>query len=335
MNGSSTNSVISTPCSYLLPVDEDRQSLQGYFIASIVIMSVITIPTIFLNGLVLVGIWRSPPLHTPSNVLICGLAASDLGAGVSVMPMFIATSVAYSEGILDIWCKVQTLSNLITPFFAGVSFVTITLISVDRMIALKFHLRYASVVTISRCLGSLVCLWIAGLVICSSHLWYVKFLHWATVFIFSLCLGLCTFNNATILLILRYHRVEIKRLQTQIEANQDPKDNLNTRTNIAQRRKSSSNMLWVYGLFIACYAPFLVVRIFKNLTTGHTKATFIAFTFTYFLVFCNSFLNPILYCMKMRPVRRSILALLPDPLRRCLAKHKVEPNNDILKVFGH
>lgn len=324
MNGNSTNELSSTACSFLLPRDEDRQSLHGYFIASIAIMSLITVPTILLNALVLVAIWRSPLLHTPSNVLLCGLAASDLGAGVTVMPIFIATSVAYSDGILQVWCEARTLTNLITPFFAGISFVTITLISVDRMIALKFHLRYATVVTTSRCLRALVALWIAGLVISSSHLWYMKFLHWATVVVFCLCLGLGTFNNATILMILRHHRVEIRRLQVQIEANQDPKDHANT--NVAQRRKTSSNMLWVYGLFVVCYAPFLIVRIFKNFATGHTKATFIAFTFTYFLVFCNSFLNPILYCMKMRAVRRSILALMPDSLRTYLAKPRVEKN---------
>ena len=325
MNESSTNSVSSHSCTFLLPREDDRESLHGYFIASVTIMSLITIPTILMNALVLVGIWRSPLLHTPSNILLCGLAASDLGAGVSVMPMFIATSVAHSENMLQIWCQVRTLSNLVTPFFAGVSFVTLTLISVDRMIALKFHLRYASVVTIRRCLQSLVALWIAGVIISSSYLWYVTFLHWTTVFVFGVCLSLCTFNNATILLVLRHHRVEIKRLQIQIEANQHPNDRSNT--NMAQRRKTSSNMLRVYGLFILCYAPFLVVRVFKNFTTGHTKTTFIAFTFTYFFLYCNSFLNPILYCMKMRAVRKSVLTLLPAPLRTSLAKLKAE--NDI------
>lgn len=325
MNETASDSPSFNACSFLLPRNEDRQSLYGYFVASTAIMSLIIIPTILLNTLVLAAVWKSPLLHTPSNVLICGLAASDLGVGVSIMPIIIATSVAYSEDILHVWCQARTLSNLIAAFFAGVSFVTITLISVDRMIALKFHLRYGSVVTCKRCVLSLVALWIAGMVISSSHLWYVKFLHWVTVFVFSLCLSLCTFNNATILLILRRHRVEIARLEAQIEVNQDPKENVNL--NMAQRRRTSSNMLWVYGLFVLCYAPFLIVRIFKNFTTGHTKTTFIAFTFTYFMVFCNSFLNPILYCMKIRAIRRSVMALLPKSLRTCLvSKPRVENN---------
>jgi hypothetical protein len=88
-------------------------------------------------------------------------------------------------------------------------------------------------------------------------------------------------------------------------------------------------MLLVSVLFLLCYAPCLVVRIFKNFANGHTKASFIAFTFTYFMLYANSLLNPILYCMKMRAVRKAMLILLPQCIQTCLKEPSPALENNV------
>ena len=42
------------------------------------------------NGLVLIGtIWKTPSLHSPSNVLLFGLALSDSVVGLIVQPLYV------------------------------------------------------------------------------------------------------------------------------------------------------------------------------------------------------------------------------------------------------
>ena len=41
------------------------------------------------NALVLHAVWKTPSLRSPSILLLCGLASTDLAVGVVVQPLFI------------------------------------------------------------------------------------------------------------------------------------------------------------------------------------------------------------------------------------------------------
>ena len=45
------------------------------------------------NSLVLITKWRTPRLHSPSNVLLAGQVLSDLGVGLVCQPAMIATAM--------------------------------------------------------------------------------------------------------------------------------------------------------------------------------------------------------------------------------------------------
>jgi len=319
MNETSTScSILSHECTFQM-----RSNVVGdlytLFTCTAVLMSLLIPPTILLNAVVIVGIYKTPSLHSPSNVLLCGMALTDLGAGAVAMPIFVIVSVAYATNSPSLWCDVDLLSKVLVTPFSGVSFVTLTLISLDRMIALQFHMRYTSIVTNRRVVSALVVVWIAAFFISSSHLWNVKIMEWSTVGIFTLCLITCSFNNAIIFRILHRHRVAIAHQQQQVQLNQST-DNIN----MAQRRKTSSTMLWVYLLFILCYAPFLAVRVLRNFYGKNTKALYIAFSIPYTIMYVNSLLNPVLYCIKMRPIRKAVFGLIPTKLRCCMRLNVLE-----------
>ena len=50
----------------------------------------LSVLTIVGNALVLVAVWRTPSLRSPSVILLCGLATTDLAVGLLVHPLFLS-----------------------------------------------------------------------------------------------------------------------------------------------------------------------------------------------------------------------------------------------------
>lgn len=191
------------------------------------------------------------------------------------------------------------------------------------MFALQYHMRYATIVTTRRIKIALCFVWITCFLFSASYIWQEKIMNWSSVIVFTLCFSLCTVNNIIVFRVLQRHRVEIAQVRKQLQANNvqvDQKDNSATQTNMAQSRKSSKNMLWVYLIFIACLAPFLIVRSARNIRgpRGQTKTMNMLFNLSYSILYLNSLFNPIFYCIKMRPIRKAVLKLIPEKVRLCL-----------------
>ena len=105
------------------------------------------------NALVLIAVRRTPSIHSPSMTFLYSLAVSDLLVGLIVQPLYIANTLTNI-------CVLKLLTGMIAFFVCGVSLYSITAISVDRLIALLFHLRYASLVTKSRVRYTILVIWL-------------------------------------------------------------------------------------------------------------------------------------------------------------------------------
>ena len=79
--------------------------------------------------------------------------------------------------------------------------------------------------------------------------------------------------------------------------------------NVVQYKKTFNNMLWISGLLLLCYLPYLssFVAIFA---VGLNNSTRFALQFCAIAIYCNSSLNPILYCWKITELRENVVALL-------------------------
>ena len=129
------------------------------------------------NTLVLHGIWKTPSLRSPSILLLCCLAFSDLSVGAIVQPLFVAkdfiTLYSESQVLKDIFCDVY---NVFGFCVCGISLCTVTAISVDRLIALQKPLQYPSIVTNSRVACTLGTIWAVCVLLASSEVWAERFL---------------------------------------------------------------------------------------------------------------------------------------------------------------
>ena len=61
---------------------------------TIIANCVVNIPLAFVaftgNALVLYAVWKTPALRSPSILLLCGLASTDVCVGLIAQPLFIA-----------------------------------------------------------------------------------------------------------------------------------------------------------------------------------------------------------------------------------------------------
>ena len=100
------------------------------------------------NTLILVALRRESSLHPPSKLLFHNLATTDLCVGLVAEPL----NVAY-------WM------SLVYDVLASVSILTLTAISVDRLLALLLGLRYKQVVTLKRTYAVVTTFWVVSCVV--------------------------------------------------------------------------------------------------------------------------------------------------------------------------
>ena len=116
-------------------------------IAACVFNSIFALPTVLANALILAAFWKTPSLRQPSSILLCGLALTDLGVGLLVQPFFSVLKLGQMT-CAPIADRVGwIMAEGVGMFLAAASALTMTAISVERYLALFFHMRYEVLVT--------------------------------------------------------------------------------------------------------------------------------------------------------------------------------------------
>ena len=105
------------------------------------ITSILVLPTILLNALVVIAVATRHRLRTPSNILLASMAGTDLFTGLVVQPIAVA---AHLKRILSDgpFCTLETVYMQLWSGSALNSFSHLVLIGIDRFIAVKKPLRY-------------------------------------------------------------------------------------------------------------------------------------------------------------------------------------------------
>ena len=244
-------------------------------------------------------IWRTASLHSPSHIFLFGLALSDFGVGLFVQPMFIV--------FLVIQLKTATynahywnLFRFVQAVFVAATALTLTTVSVDKLMALTFHLKYNAVLTIKRACIVLFLIWIASIGYGSTLLFSRRLHRDLNIVIFTSCLVVNSVAYFVIYRIARRHRLQIHK-QAQVLA-QPGKGNLNMKN----YRKSVISMLFIFILFLICYVPYLFVRVFTHFALWNPIQIGLALRLSVTIVYFNSCLNPLIYCWRMRELRRGM-----------------------------
>ena len=249
--------------------------------------------SIFGNTMVITAVVTTPSLRSPSIILLCGLAVSDLVVGLIVQPIYIAKELASVYFL-------KRLTRTIAVSFCGISFATMAIISVDRFLALHCHMSYNTLVTKARVKYTLIIIWLIHLVLLSGvKFWYLSVYIFYTLHIIYIVAS--TISYIGIYRIVRRHQLQIQAQQQAVDLSNTE---LNT-YNLMPLSRTAANTFVFYMCTILCYFPWFIYRIFysDNLVTN----TETAWIFTATLVFANSAINPFLYCWRLSELRIAVM----------------------------
>ena len=264
-----------------------------------VINSFLSITAFLGNTLILVALHKESSIHPPSKLLFRTLATTDLCVGIIAEPLAVTSWMLMVKEQWDICCYTSVVGFVTGYILCSVSLVTLTAISVDRLLALLLGLRYRQIVTLMRIYVILIVFSVLSIVFTLMYLWNREITSWCGKIVISLCLVCSVFSYAKLFFVLRHNQTQVQNHIHQGQLGHT------VPLNIARYRKTVSSALWVQLALVVCYLPY-VILVALNDQKQLTSSLFLAREFTETLIFLNSSLNPILYCWKIREVRQAV-----------------------------
>ena len=258
--------------------------------------------TTVANLLVIISIWRTPSLHSPSNILLVGLAFTDFAIGSVTLPSSIIAHVAKITRDHTLFCNAYLTSCLSGYGLCGVSLVTVAAVSMDRYFAIHYHLRYQEIVTTKRTLSFLAIAWVVGslkTVLLPFESIAFPYLNVSFGFV---GLDIVLYVSLSIQRVVRRHQREIAA-QMRVQPDRQ--------VNLSQFKKSFVNMQILCWSLLICYLPSMILHCIVALS-GYTTAKQSAIEFAMFLVHFNSALNPFIYCWRNPHIRAAVKKLILD-----------------------
>lgn len=270
-------------------------------VAVLVLNCIFCLTAIVQNLPVIAAILKTRSLQTPSNVLLCSLALTDLTAGCVVHPIFVAFKAQLLQDRFS--CTLVLIKEGMVIYTCVLSMLTLLAISLERLMALRLHLRYRELVTIPRVLTVVITTWLSwGLVVCAWPLglgiYAVSLISVVIIMVVAMALAVIC---AIIFRILRRHQ-KVIRDQTKLHAEE-------ART-LLRSRKSAAAILYVVVLFFVFYSPCAYATIVFNITKDFNIAQNILWDITVTVAMMNASVNPVLYYWKMGNIRRAVKNLL-------------------------
>ncbi|XP_022810182.1 adenosine receptor A3-like, partial [Stylophora pistillata] len=258
-----------------------------------------SITAILGNLLILIALRKVTLIHPPTKLLFRCLAVTDICVGIISQPLFTVGLIDERIIVSSFIDVIRVCSSLI---LCGVSLLTSTAISVDRLLALLLGLRYRHVVTLRRVRALIIFCWF--LVAASfGRLYFSSFFPYEYIVLLFSSLIISTTSYAKIYFRLRQQLLHVQGL-VHNQQQQPPSGVVPTALNVARYKKTVSAIAWIQlGLF-ACYSPICVnpMLVHFGVLSGEPIIVYISYS----LLYLNSSLNPILYCWKIREVKQAV-----------------------------
>ena len=283
---------------------DDELAVADYFFSVLaIVLNLLTCPpTILLNALIITAIKTKRRLQTNYNILLASLAGTDLAVGIAAQPAFITQEIyRLTGGSPNVYCKMYSIAQLATICFCLVSLFHLALISIERFVAMKYSLRYESIVNKSRLTVAVAGSWlivmvyfitriIPGVKAIPAHI-----LATASLLVIPYC-------HISVYFVCRRHTNQIKSEQVSQEA---------SAKFLAERKAWKTTSFIILGVF-TCYLPGLLRSLaFQSsprVSIQRMSTSFYPLGFSCFML--NSLCNPIIYCWRSKEIREALKQLL-------------------------
>lgn len=278
---------------------------EKYYIYTLIAANILLVLAASLgNALILVALPKVSSLHPPTKLMFQCLTVTDLGVGVIAQPVFVIHLMSTVHELVQLCHTAVAINEVAAGSLLGVSLVTLTAISVDRLLALSLGLQYRHKVTLQRVRALLIFFWFVNISVSIVRIFWNYFvISTAISAVIFLFLAISAFSYAKIYLTLRRRYAMQEDIVQQELPNSE--DGMNRPLNIARYRRTVSTALYVQLSMIACYLPFGIVSTIQY-EKGYSPSINLAFLLAATLGGLNSALNPILYCWKINGVRQGV-----------------------------
>ncbi|XP_020892178.2 melanocyte-stimulating hormone receptor [Exaiptasia diaphana] len=277
-----------------------------------------SIAAILQNSIIIWTVRKHLELHQPSFVLLACLAFADLLSGSTSQPSWVAYRLAEYYQMWRVACCSYTIFKL-SNLWHYVSFLTLTIITIDRFLALHYHLRYMEMVTIPRVLVAYGMIWITSIALLVPTFTNDYALT-------AIVLLTASFLCFIIILMCYYQIYKITRRHHRQIRNQDSTHSMaHHKSRMIKIKKSSTTYLLVTMVLFVSVFP-VIAYFVSYIVIGYKGFVVWFLDVSVALWLLTTAINPMVYFWRMTELRRAVKMEMKRSLRR---------NNNIIDPGNH
>ena len=212
------------------------------------------------------------------------------------------------------YCDFDKTTLVITMFTGLVCLHLLTLISIERYVAIKHSLRYAVIATPRRLKKAVVFCWVIALIeiipyglmaLIPATLKYTKQVQYIDKILTAfLLVNICAivYSNAYIL-------SEARRQNKRLQSEQVPQEEARR---LKKETKAARTLTVVLVALFVCYLPILAIKVLWHALTKlvELRVLYVMLWWCVFFSLLNSVVNPLIYCWRQKKFRNAFLKLL-------------------------
>ena len=274
------------------------------FAITAIILNILSFPvTILMNVLVLMAVKTRRRLQSNYNILLACLAGTDPLVEAASEPTFIAGQIYVIKDLsLTEYCRYFKETHLIffNPVFASMSHLT--LISIERFVALKYTFRYVTIVTKLRLKIVVVSSWVIACgpaILQSLSGQFQTITRVTTILLGYFNISLILFCHLSVYFVTRRHEKQIKCEQVSPQAAAD----------FAKEKKALKTTRIIVMALVVCILPMIVYGVFLQAffksSSYIVNVIVLSHPVMLSIISLNSLCNPIIYCFIKKTFRKT------------------------------
>jgi len=260
---------------------------------------------ILLNALVIMAIKTKRRLQTRGNILLASLAGTDLAMGLTSQPAFIAVEIfRLAGGSLSVYGTLFIVVQSAMIVLCLASLFHLVLISADRFVAMKYSLRYHTIVTKFRVTLAVACSWLIAVIFTVINKVSPELVESTRLFetLSAISLLVIIYCHLSVYFVCRRHLIQIKSAQPSQEVT----------ANFFEEKKAWKTTGIVLGGVFMCYMLGFLSALLSIILPANKKMLerLLPSILHRSFIMLNSFLNPVIYCWRSTVIRKAMLQLL-------------------------